>query len=360
MTKENCAINPALPLNELPRLGRFNNGFMGINAEGDDGNYTGRDRVYPVHAETAVLAAYNQQAVINRLCEKSPSKLNYLEVGCGAGFTGIAASKYLQRNTPELQTNIYMCDINPRAVKATEENARKNAAQVTVLPAQNFSAGMTLEDGKVIEPQSIDVMYLHPPYMQKFPLLEPHMPIYGAAGNDDGLDIFRNWMPHIQTLLAPEGVVLGTVISPMNDDRKIPALELIKKQLGDSSAVEYFEILPPISSKEFMTKQYKEIIDRANKDGNEVLANNITEWIDENSKKHPKFVYVYFEATQRGLHSGINSMTRPHWKNHGLNSMEDLLGPSKTLMNAYEAVVQSITPQARIKEIKDGGVPGNL
>jgi 16S rRNA (guanine1207-N2)-methyltransferase len=77
-----------------------------------------------------------------------PSLGKILDLGCGYGAVGIAIKKSFP------QTNVFMSDINERAVRLAKENAKKNNVDVNIKSGEFFSA---------FPEEKFDVILLNPP-----------------------------------------------------------------------------------------------------------------------------------------------------------------------------------------------------
>src|SRR5687767_8536082 len=75
-----------------------------------------------------------------------------LEVGCGSGAISIYAAK--------LGAQVVCCDINPLAVKTTQQNAEKNLVNIPVIESDLFAS---------IPEKKFDIILNNPPYYPKDP-----------------------------------------------------------------------------------------------------------------------------------------------------------------------------------------------
>jgi len=64
---------------------------------------------------------------------KISAKATVLDLGCGYGIIGIAIKKIYP------DSDVWMCDVNERAVKLAKENCTVNNVQCTVLKSNIFS-----------------------------------------------------------------------------------------------------------------------------------------------------------------------------------------------------------------------------
>jgi 16S rRNA (guanine1207-N2)-methyltransferase len=80
--------------------------------------------------------------------------MKVLDMGCGWGLVGIYAAKVCG------EQNVWMADIDPRAVAAAEKNAARNGVSgVHIVQSDAFSA---------IDEAGFDVILINPPYQSDF------------------------------------------------------------------------------------------------------------------------------------------------------------------------------------------------
>jgi len=83
------------------------------------------------------------------MCNYLPNDLgSVLEIGCGSGIISVHLAK--QGN------QVTSVDINPKAVKATKHNARKNNVEIEILQSNMFSAVLN---------RKFDTIVCNPPYL---------------------------------------------------------------------------------------------------------------------------------------------------------------------------------------------------
>lgn len=80
--------------------------------------------------------------------------MRVLDLGCGWGLVGVAAAKICG------EENVWMADVDPKAVEAARENAARNA-----VPGAHFC----VSDGfSAIEEAGFDLILSNPPYQSDF------------------------------------------------------------------------------------------------------------------------------------------------------------------------------------------------
>ena len=99
----------------------------------------------PLHADRGTLAMLS---VVN-----PQAGMKALDLGCGCGIVGIYLSKLLGSE------NVWMCDIDEKAVAASKVNAAENGVSPTVTQSDGLS-GVT-ESG-------FDLILTNPPYQSDF------------------------------------------------------------------------------------------------------------------------------------------------------------------------------------------------
>lgn len=100
----------------------------------------------PAHADRGTLAMLS-------LADFRPG-LRVLDLGCGWGLVGVAAAKICGAE------NVWMADIDPRAVETARENAERNGV---------FGAHYCVSDGfSGISEAGFDLILSNPPYQSDF------------------------------------------------------------------------------------------------------------------------------------------------------------------------------------------------
>lgn len=143
-------------------------------------------------ADTEVLA----EAAIAHARERS---LQVADLCCGTGCIGISVAYYCKN------TQVMLCDISPRAVVATQENARRNGVQ--------DRCEILVHDVRTPLPGEIcyDMILSNPPYIPRGDLagLQPevqHEPRRALDGGEDGLDFYRDLLRLHTSRLRPGGL----------------------------------------------------------------------------------------------------------------------------------------------------------
>lgn len=143
-------------------------------------------------ADTEVLA----EAAISHIGERA---LAVADLCCGTGCIGISVAYYCKK------AQVMLCDISPRAVEATRENARRNGVQAR--------CHMFIQDVRKALPQEsrYDVILSNPPYIPRgdLPGLQPevqHEPRRALDGGEDGLDFYRDLLRLHPGRLNPGGL----------------------------------------------------------------------------------------------------------------------------------------------------------
>ena len=120
-----------------------------------------------------------------------------LEIGCGSGVLSLfAASK---------GAIVTAVDINPEAVRATQQNARNNDLSIQVLPSDLFSS---------VTEQTFDTILVNPPFFDKDPEdLTGHAWYCGT-----GFSFFARFFARFPVHLRPNGQVWMILSETCNQD----------------------------------------------------------------------------------------------------------------------------------------------
>ncbi len=114
------------------------------------------------------------------------------DVCCGSGVIGLTIKKEV------FPSQVYLCDINPKAIEIVQQNAKKLDVQVFPLLGDFITP---LLEKKL----KFDVLVCNPPYIKNQEKLddmvynnEPHNALFGG---DDGLDFYRILFDNAKDLL---------------------------------------------------------------------------------------------------------------------------------------------------------------
>lgn len=128
-----------------------------------------------------------------------------LEIGCGSGLLAILMAKNGAKVTA--------VDINPEAVKATEENAARNEAELHAIQSDLFSNVRG----------NFDLIIFNAPYLP----VEKGESDYRYSGGETGRDTIEKFIAGAKSRLKPDGTIL-LLISSLTGEKEVT--ELFAKQ----------------------------------------------------------------------------------------------------------------------------------
>jgi release factor glutamine methyltransferase len=111
-----------------------------------------------------------------------------LDLGCGCGLVGLVNAKH------HLNNEVWCCDINEKALRLTEENAKRNGLDVRCVKSDLFSS---------LPPHYFDCIAFNPPYLPKENEIslkeEDELAFDGKIGGDEIITRFLSQSPHYLT-----------------------------------------------------------------------------------------------------------------------------------------------------------------
>lgn len=120
-----------------------------------------------------------------------------LEMGCGSG--------YLSLHMAKAGASVTAVDVDPQAVRNTEENARRNGSNMRVVQSDLFRNVEGL----------FDLIVFNPPYLRG---VVERMEDLCWAGGETGLEVTSEFLKGTREHLSSNGRVLLLVSSDMDDD----------------------------------------------------------------------------------------------------------------------------------------------
>ena len=163
-----------------------------------------------------------------------------LEIGCGSGIVSLSAAQANPKNT------VLGVDINSRAVKCAQANARANGiANATFLLSDLFS--------EVPASQTFDYILFNPPYLPTSRAERLLSPEENAAydGGASGLNVFKRFIAEAPAHLPEGGKVVVIATSLGNGIEK--TLALLETRVGSAQILAeekfFFEKIALIEAK---------------------------------------------------------------------------------------------------------------
>ncbi len=170
----------------------------------------------------------------------SGSAPKFLDIGCGCGIFGLLAAKHLKAEVTAI-------DISSRAIEFTRENAKLNGLELNLkheaYSKESFAAN------------AADIICMNPPFHIYPREFETSLPQH-ARGGSDGQTEFKSQLTIAFSHLSANGY-LFFVIMCGGDDQQPDFCNYIPSIFKNRSLV-YTNILPPISSRDFMFQLYGE------------------------------------------------------------------------------------------------------
>jgi methylase of polypeptide subunit release factors len=260
------------------------------------------DRVMPILIEEQVFMCHQMRQSVETLRAKRRRGLSVLDLGTGSGIFGIHLDHELNRTGDGLplsegeRSSVLCLDINPRAIRFVEENAKPNGAIRLTTKCERYSV-------QSVPPGSQDVVIINPPYHPVHGHWVEDVALHGAAG-EDGLAVFREWKDTIAVHLRAGGLLVGSVMSPTTPTGEVVAMEELADALGrDTSSVHFCRHLdePDPSAGGFLRRVYAAHLDK---------EPDLAEWIEQMERRISGFTVVYFEAEkatrqQPGVHEDL-------------------------------------------------------
>lgn len=136
--------------------------------------------------------------------DKLDSK-NVLDMGCGSGIISLTVSSKKAKCTA--------VDINPEAVKSTNENFRLNGFVVNAIESNLFE--------KLYKAERYDVIFFNPPYYN----YEPRDDYERAFGGGKDYRVIRDFLQQSKNYLSKDGFICLITSSDMGVDTMISILK---------------------------------------------------------------------------------------------------------------------------------------
>lgn len=147
----------------------------------------------------ALIPRHDTEVLVTEALKVAPSAQRVLDIGSGSGCVAIALAK----NLPE--ATVVSVDISPKAVELARDNAELNSVEVD------------FRQGSLFEPvigECFDLVVSNPPYIAAADIdkLQPEVRQYepraALDGGADGLDFYRQIIPHAPDHLSKGGWLL--------------------------------------------------------------------------------------------------------------------------------------------------------
>jgi HemK-related putative methylase len=163
--------------------------------------------------------------------QKPPASI--CELGCGSGIIGISLALTSHCN------NVYLADINPRAIAAAQANARQHQVQdrVKVLESNLFE--------KIPRGIKFDLILFNPPYLPASGELESLEVQQQTEGGTSGLEVTRLFLEMLPPFLQKTGVVnfIASSLSPLSDLEAICKKEQLHLERAKSIHIFFEDIV---------------------------------------------------------------------------------------------------------------------
>jgi|GEM_PF-3670584 len=213
-------------------------------------------RLLPVwRSEQAVYQEWGQQFIYKIIKEKLElgEKLTTVDVGCGSGISSLWLQSFCHNN-PDLQVRNVVIDLSPRAVLATDKNARLNGwndNQIEILLAKYSLDSMA--------PQSSDIIFLAPPYNPRPSIFSDTLTPHADGWNEEADENFIKQLETSMYHLAPGGVILINQMLPIERETRE---YWMNKYFGGypDILVNNIKVYAPIDSQEFLDEVYPDEI----------------------------------------------------------------------------------------------------
>ena len=147
------------------------------------------------------IIAYVNKEVIEMIKTKlllkfEDAPFNFLEVGCGAGYTAINAALISH------QCKVWATDINPTAVKNTVENAKLHGVDDRVI-----AVAADVFDHKEIAGKKFDMIYWNCPWDDQHPSPGNEVELLMRSIADPGYQTLRRFLSRARIFLKDSGCV---------------------------------------------------------------------------------------------------------------------------------------------------------
>jgi tRNA1(Val) A37 N6-methylase TrmN6 len=261
--------------------------------------YLDLDSTCPVIPEEQIFVCRQMTDSILELQKSKKEGLSVLDVGTGSGVLAIYADRILNSSEfidlPDRGiSTVKVLDCSQVALNTAKENAEINQSiKIELLPKQDYKENLACLDSLCITPNSQDIILMNPPFN---PTPDDLLEKVATLGSTNGFCIgkFVEWIKIAKFHLRPGGLIIGCVLSPVDCDGNVLAVEELKKNLECESGVRYININNGTHpTRNFLDEQYANYIALVSKDEQDKLSN----WIEESSNTYPKLAFIYFEAS---------------------------------------------------------------
>ena len=312
-SKCNSGINAYNPLPEFEGLTFEVDSFAGKNA----------DSVMPILFEEQPITWLLFKEKMAESLDDGRNK-SVLDVGCGSGFWALIFKKHFPHST------VFTVDKTEKAITYLTKNEQRNG----ITGIQKKCEGYCRES---YDAASFDMIVLNPPYHLYCPENEEGIPYFAANGGNGYFEFYRQ-LAIVQYHLRNDGMILFHQMCLGGEE---PAYVEKVKELFPKGSLEYYNILEPLASKDFLdslysdaeiSKQMKEwknglkkkfssifytsgIIHKQEQDSGFVVTSKICDWKNgEIEKRIRNTRYFTREPTWRDridLHRDINTFKQP-------------------------------------------------
>lgn len=202
--------------------------------------FNARRRIYqimPIFFEEQPLTwILYEKEIKEHLSDCSGKKV--LDVGCGSGFWGLLIKKKFP------QAEVICLDKNPVAIERARYNSLLNHLDISFIEG--------IYDPNLFNNKYFDLIILTPPYHLYDPINSEHIPLF-ARGGEYGLQEFYSQSDIAINHLKDNGMIL---FNQMSGGSNSPDYVRFYKETFGLGKLEYTNILPPISSLEFLEGVY--------------------------------------------------------------------------------------------------------
>lgn len=226
-----------------------------INRERSEGS----DNAMAMFHEEQPLTWHVSKPFMETAFEQSKGVVDFLDVGTGSGVFGILVSKHFQGK------NVVALDKSPRAIEMAKANSKANGVE--------FELKLGFYNINSIPRASAKVIGLYPPY-HLYPDSQAEKIPQHARGGSDGQGEFKSQLVISDYLLADEGIIFFNQMC-LGGENGPDFLEYIPK-LVEGASVEYTNVFPRISTREFLRGVY---------------GDQCSEYVGKTSEKNPWLYY---------------------------------------------------------------------
>ena len=260
--------------------------FDGLTFKVDSFVEKNLDSVFPILFEEQPITWLLFKEKIAKVLGNGENK-SVLDAGCGSGFWALMFKKNFSH------CSVSGIDKNEKAIAYLAENAQRN----NIEGIQEIHGEYCRES---YEAASFDVIVLIPPYHLYSDGSAHNIPLF-AKGGKNGWEEFYKQLETSQHHLNDNGMIVFNQMCLGSED--VPAYVEKIEELFPKGALEYYNIIEPHASKEFLDPLYPD----------DKISIEVKEWKDNLKNRFPKLFYT----------SGVIYKQSPHNKFTATSTMCD-------------------------------------